>query len=371
MKPHILQASDLPPLRSDHPELFVDDHITEAIDELFDIAYPAKKDSKTEAEVATYAEKLTGGKPDEWGSWVYYPWLNRVVHLPPQAEFRALRTSRNRNLINIEEQAKLYEATVAIAGMSVGSNIVEALVSQGIAGRLILIDMDSIDPSNLNRIRAPYHYVGLHKVDAIARKVWEIDPFIELVPYKDGLNEANLAEIVAKYPVQILVDEMDELRMKIKLRETAKQHKLPVVSAADDGDNALIDIERFDLDPQLLLFGGRIPETVLDRIKTEAIPRAELGMMIGRYFVGPENIPLRMYESLMEVGKTLPSWPQLGGAATLSGVSLAYVIKKIVLGHKLQSGRVLMSLDEKLDLEYLDPEHQAQLKNFQAHLKGE
>lgn len=371
MQPKFFEYSELNQLKTEHPELIIHDQVELAIDELFDIANPARKDAKTEAEVAIYAHDLVGDSPETWGTWVYYPWLNQVVHFPPKTELRALRTSRNRNLITAEEQLKLYEASLLIVGMSVGSNIVEALVSQGIGGKLILLDMDFIEPSNLNRIRSPYHHVGLHKVDAISRKVWEIDPYIEIVGYENGLTETNLVEILDQHAVDVIVDEMDELRMKIVIREIAKARQLPVVMAADDGDDALLDIERFDLDASLLPFGGRIPEPVIAEIKAGSIPRAKLGMMIGTYFVGVDNIPLRMFQSLGEVGKSLPSWPQLGGAAALSGISLAYVIKKILLGQALQSGRVLISLDEKLDLEHTSPEHQAQLDGFRAMTGGQ
>lgn len=371
MKPEFKTYTDLAELKSQHAELLVDDFIDLAIEELFDIEYPAKKDTKSAEEVSEFGQTLTGGKPDEWGDWVYYPWLNKVVHFPPKSSLRALRTSRNRNLITADEQAKLYRSSILIIGMSVGSNIVEALVSQGIAGELILVDMDIIEPSNLNRIRSPYHHVGLHKVEAISRKVWEVDPYIEIFDYRDGLNESNINEILEKHQVSIIIDEMDELRMKILLREAAKKNKLPVIMAADDGDDALIDIERYDLDESLEPFDGRIPVDILDRIKAGRIPRPELGLLIGRYFVGAENVPLRMYQSLAEVGKTLPSWPQLGGSAALSGITLAYVSRKIILGEKVKTGRSLISLDEKLDLEHLDDEHQAQLQKFQAMMKGE
>jgi len=372
MKPLHLNDQGLQALKDSHPELIIHDRIDLAIDELFDIDYPAQKDTKTGADLERYKKDLLNGTTeDQWGEWVYYPWLNQAVHFPPKEKLRALRTSRNRNLVTSEEQADLYEATILIIGMSVGSNIVEALVSQGIGGKLVLVDMDSIEPSNLNRIRSPYHQVGLHKVEAISRKVWEIDPFITIVGHRQGLSEQNIDEILGQNQPDIIVDEMDELRMKILLRETAKQLKLPVVMAADDGDNALLDIERYDLDAELKPFNGRIPERVLEQIKNQSISRPKLGMMIGKYFVGAENIPLRMYQSLGEVGKTLPSWPQLGGAATLSGVSIAYIVKKILLGHKLQTGRVLVSLDEKLDLEHLEPAHQEQLAKFQAMLEGQ
>jgi molybdopterin/thiamine biosynthesis adenylyltransferase len=370
MKPQFLDYSQLEKLRSQHSELIVDDHIDLAIDELFDIDYPAKKDSKDAGEVTAFGEKLTNKNPSAWGEWVYYSWLNKVVHFPPVKELRALRTSRNRNLVTAEEQQKLYNATILVIGMSVGSNIVEALVSQGIGSRFLLVDMDIIEPSNLNRIRAPYHHVGLHKVEAISRKVWEIDPYIEVTAYNDGLSEMNLVEILQNGHVDIIVDEMDDLRMKIVLRESAKAHKLPVVMAADDGDDTLLETERYDLNADLQPFGGRIPQDILDKIKVGGIPRAELGVMIGRYFVGPEHIPLRMYESLMEVGKTLPSWPQLGSAAALSGISVAFVIKKILLGQKVRDGRVLVSLDEKLDLERLDEQHKKKLQAFQHMMSG-
>lgn len=370
MKPQSFKFSDISLLREQHAELAIDDHINLAIDELFDIEFPSKKDSKDTAEVAAFGEQLTRNDPNNWGEWIYYPWLNRVVHVPPVEKLRALRTSRNRNLVTADEQQKLYDSTLLIIGMSVGSNIVEALISQGIGGKLLLVDMDIIEPSNLNRIRSPYHHVGLHKVEAISRKVWEVDPFIEIQTLDEGLNEENFAEILKGNRIDVIVDEMDDLLMKIILREHAKTNKIPVVMAADDGDDSLLEVERYDLRPELEVFSGRIPADIMQRIKAGGIPRAELGSMIGRYFVGSEYIPLRMYQSLAEVGKTLPSWPQLGSAAALSGIAVAYVVKKILLNQKVQDGRTLISLDEKLDREHLDHAYQQQLKQFQQMIAG-
>jgi len=371
MKPQFIKPEDIEALKMEHPELTIDDQLDLALEELFDIEHPSKKDSKDPDEVKLFGKRLTKDNDHAWGEWVYYPWLNKLVHFPPIDALRALRTSRNRNLVTSKEQEKLYDATLLIVGMSVGSNIVEALVAKGIGNRLLLVDMDIIEPSNLNRIRSPYHHVGLHKVEAISRKVWEIDPFIDIHAYNDGLSEENLREIVEHKKPDVIVDEMDDLRMKIVLREAAREARIPVVMAADDGDDALLEIERFDLHEDLPLFGDRIPDDVLERIKAGGIPRAELGMMIGRHFVGPEYIPLRMYESLMEVGKTLPSWPQLGSAAALSGISIAYIIKKILLGQKIREGRILVSLDEKLDLEHIEDEHQQKLQQFQSMMRGD
>lgn len=368
MCPQIVKASELESFISKHPELIVHDHLDLAIEELFDIDFPAKKDTKDKAEIQAYAKTKIGTDIRQWGEWVYYPWLNELVHTPPKEHLRALRTSRNRNLITSEEQSKLYNATILVVGMSVGSNVVEALVSQGIGGKLILVDMDIVEPTNLNRIRSPYHHVGLHKVEAISRKVWEIDPYIEIIDIKDGLTEQNLETTLEKHKIDIVIDEMDSLRMKIILREAARSYQLPVIMAADDGDNALLDIERYDLNPDLSLFGGKIPAEIITHIKQANLSRAEVGMMIGKYFVGVDNTPLRMFQSLAEVGKTLPSWPQLGGAAALSGICLAYLSRKIILGEKIQDGRILISLDEKLDLEHDEPAHKTELTKYKQQI---
>jgi hypothetical protein len=363
-----IKKSELDEFKAKHPELSVEDRVDLAVDELFDIAYPSKKDTKSEDEVAAYRDTLFSD-PADWGEWVYYPWLNKLVHFPPKKELRALRTSRNRNLINAEEQAKLYNSTILIIGMSVGSNVAEALVGHGIGRKLVLVDMDILEPSNLNRIRSPYHHIGLHKVDAISRKIWEIDPYIEIVAEHNGLSDENIGRLINDNDVDVVVDEMDDLRMKILLREAAKAAHLPVVMAADDGDGALIDVERYDLKPDTPVFMGQIPEDVLERIKAGGIPRAELGKMIGQYFVGIDNIPARMFESLGQVGKSLPSWPQLGGAAALAGVSLAYAIRRIILGQPLREGRTLISLEEKLDSDYGSNEQIAELRRYQEMMK--
>ncbi len=345
-------------LLKQNDSLSVHDEMSYVAEELFDIEFPQKKDNKSEKEIEKFFNKLTNNDPNNWGSWFYYPWLGKIVHVPPVEQFRALRTSRNRNLVTKEEQEQLYNTTILVAGLSVGSNIVEALVSQGIGGKLVLADMDVIEPSNLNRIRSPYHHVGLQKTEAIAQKSYEIDPYLEIVQVTDGVSNETLAEILESEGIDVIVDEIDDLPMKIAIRKHAKAHALPVVMAADDGDNSLVEIERFDENSELPIFNNRIPEPILDKVENGDVTRAEQGVIIGKYFVGFEHVPLRMFESLVEVGKTLPSWPQLGGAATLSGVAIAYIVKRIVLGQDVLSGQTLISLDEKLTEEHKSSEYQ-------------
>jgi molybdopterin/thiamine biosynthesis adenylyltransferase len=347
------------------PTIVVYDQIHLAISDLFDVEFPEKKDTKTDTEIEQYSRHFAEGNLDNYGSWVFFPWSRSLIHFPTKDDLRKLRTSRNRNLITSIEQRKLYSSTICIAGMSVGSNVVEALLSGGIGGKLILVDMDYLEPSNLNRIRAPFHHLGLHKVDAIARKVSEADPYIEQVHYLDGLTEDSLDEVIRLHHPDVFVDEMDDVRMKLKARLMAKPAGIPVIMAADDGDGVLIDIERFDKNREAPILHGLVPDDVIDRILGPDSPsRKELGFLIGKYFVGFENTPLRMFESLAEVGKTLPSWPQLGGAAALAGVTLAYAAKRIINDQPLSAGRHLFTPDEKLNPEINSKAYQDKLADI-------
>jgi len=348
MRPQFIDYEDLDTIKTNNPKLIISDQIDLAITELFDIKYPQKKDTKTDTEVDQFKEELIRSNKEDWGNWVYYDWIHHLVHFPPKKEHRMLRTSRNRNLVTEAEQKSLYKSTICIAGLSVGSNVVEALVSQGIGGRLILTDMDIIEPSNLNRIRSPYYHVGVPKTLAIARKAWEIDPYLEIEIHDQGLNSDMLAQFKEDLMPTVMIDEVDDLRAKVLIREFCKTNKLPVVMAADDGDNSLVDIERYDQEPDQPIFFGRVPSDIVDKIKHSTIERQELGKIIGQYFIGEENIPVRMLDSLKQVGKTLPSWPQLGGAAALSGIAVAYIVKQIILGNKVSSKRALVSLDKAL-----------------------
>lgn len=352
---------------SEHGVVNFFDPMASAIDELYDIEFPSQKDLPIEEKSSFETFK----SQYEWpvGVFAYFPWSKTLLRLPNKKNLRALRTSRNRNLITAEEQAKLYSSTIFIAGLSVGSNIAEALVSMGIGSRFICADMDTIDPSNLNRIRAPYYHVGMKKTDSVALRMSEIDPYLDFVLVDEGITAKNLTKILDEYNPTVVIDEMDQVQLKIIMRKEAKARSIPVVSAADNGDSALLDVERYDIDSEYPIFHGLIPEDVLNFLETSTdIPRQQLGLLIGKYFVGPENIPLRMYQSLTEVGKTLPSWPQLGGAATQSGVAVAYACRQIILGKPLRAGRFVVGPDQVLNPEIDNQKYQDELSDYRNKL---
>jgi len=103
-----------------------------------------------------------------------------------------------------------------------------------------------------------------------------------------------------------------------------------------------------------------------DQLKT--LDKFGIGKMITKH-VGPENVTERMQNSLLEMGKTLVSWPQLGGAALLNGSAVAYCVRRILNGQPVESNRAIISLDEKLDPSYILPEEVKGEKMYPKLLK--
>ena len=91
-----------------------------------------------------------------------------------------------------ELQRRFSEATVAVCGLGgLGSNIAIALARAGI-GKLILIDFDRVDITNLHRQQYKASQIGLYKTDALANNLAEIAPYTEITTITVKLSEDNL-----------------------------------------------------------------------------------------------------------------------------------------------------------------------------------
>jgi len=280
------------------------------------------------------------------GSWVYYPWNGTLMHLIPKELFLELRTTRNRNLITGEEQQILEKFNVGCAGMSVGSNGALALGISGYSQQLKIADGAVISGSNLNRVLANSSDVGLSKSLIIARKLHEMNPYMTIQRFGEDITEENISKFFdTPWPLHAVIDEIDNLKVKIMLRVEARKRQIPVLMATDLGDDVMLDVERFDLDPNLPFFHGLV-EGVEDLLEKEVEKREWLRS--ATMIIGPKNASIRVQQSLAQIGREIATQPQLGGTAIMAGAVLAYAVRKIALGEELRSGRTIISLDSKL-----------------------
>jgi len=313
------------------------------LEALVEFDHPSVRD---QAEVAKLALEYSGDLAEKMNI-VHFPWLDKDIKLPEKDLFRRIRSSRNRNLITPDEQVKLEKFTVGIAGMSVGSNIALAVFIAGMSVEKIkLADADTLSLPNLNRIRSGVGNIGKKKVEIVAQQLYELDPYSEIICFANGVTEENITEFVSG--CDVVVDEVDDLKIKIMLRLEAKKLGIPVVMVTDIDYRALLDVERYDLDSDYPLFHGRAGEVTLDTVKDGLTN--ELRVQLSTSIVGGENLSPRMMASLAEIGKTLPTWPQLGPAAFMAGTVASYAIKEIAIG-EISSGRWLLAVDEMVGKE--------------------
>ena len=91
---------------------------------------------------------------------------------------------------------RFSSATVAVCGLGgLGSNIAIALARAGI-GKLILIDFDRVDITNLHRQQYKANQIGRYKADALAENLAEIAPYTEVVAVTAEITEENFAALL-------------------------------------------------------------------------------------------------------------------------------------------------------------------------------
>ena len=348
------------------------DYYGAMLKELFLVRNPQYRfNPNYETELAAFIKDHAGGKPlEEAGNWFYFPWNKLLAHYLPDAMHQELRTARNKNLITADEQAKFYNFNVGVAGLSVGSHAALTLAMMG-GGRVVkLADPDEISGSNLNRIRFGFTRVGENKCDVVTQEITQMNPYSEIHSYPQGVTPDGLPEFFAGPPkLGVMIELVDNLEMKIRIREEAKKQRIPVIMATDNGDNVIVDVERYDLDPQPKIFNGAAGDLTLEEF--QKFPPQDLPRLASK-IAGPGMVVPRMLGSVLEVGKTLYSWPQLGDAATLSGVAIAYLVRRLALGQKVASGRLEVNLDSIFDPDYSSPEaageRDKQRKDFLAKI---
>ncbi len=350
----IFKAKDerLEDFREQHSPLRTIDRYQEMLEELFLVRNPKFKFAPDHSEeFARYLAAHKGSRPlEDVGEWVYFPWNGILMHFLSEADHFEVRTARNRNLITDAEQRKLYDGVVAIAGLSVGSHPALTLAMMGIAKEIHIADGDEISASNLNRIRYDYTRIGEKKCAVVKELIYQMNPYADVRAYQEGVTDENVDEFLRD--VDVLVEEVDHLETKISLRLEAKRRGIPVVMGTDNGDGVIVDIERYDLHPDLKLFNGAIGDVTVEEFKR--FPPNELPKLATK-IAGPKVVAPKMLESILEVGKTIYSWPQLGDAATLCGVAVAFVVKRILLGEPVREGKVEVDLDRLLDPSYDEP----------------
>ncbi|MEO9222631.1 MAG: Rv1355c family protein, partial [Mycobacteriaceae bacterium] len=277
------------------------------------------------------------------GGWAYYPWRRAVVGILGATAFRLLRLDRNRNKITRSEQDRLGRLRVGVVGLSVGLAIAHSLALEGLCGELRLADFDTLDLSNLNRIPATVFDLGVNKAVIAARRIAELDPYLPVSVVPAGLSPDTMAGFLDG--LDVVIEECDSLDTKVLLREQARARGIPVLM--ETSDRGLLDVERFDLDPDRPIFHGLLGQD-FDATSLAGLTMRERVPYLFR-LLDASALSSRMAASMVEVGRTITTWPQLGGDVTLGAATVTAAVRRLGLGEPLPSGRIRIDLGEQLD----------------------
>ncbi|MBR3999852.1 MAG: thiamine biosynthesis protein ThiF [Clostridia bacterium] len=117
-----------------------------------------------------------------------------------------------------EQHGRFSSAAIAICGLGgLGSCIATTLARAGI-GKLILIDFDLVDITNLHRQQYKAQQIGVCKTEALAENLREIAPYTEIETHTVRITEDNASELLRG--ADIICEAFDDAETKAMLTET-------------------------------------------------------------------------------------------------------------------------------------------------------
>lgn len=180
------------------------------------------------------------------------------VRTPPSKEqlLAALVQKQGRCVVE-----KLQRSTVAICGLGgLGSNIAVSLTRAGV-GKLILVDFDCVDITNLQRQQYKITQVGMPKAIALVENLREISPYIELEAHSERITESNAADLVAN--ADVVCEAFDVAESKAMLVNLLLEHfpqKYLVAASGMAGFDSLNSIRTRSITKRFYLCGDSISD---------------------------------------------------------------------------------------------------------------
>ena len=136
---------------------------------------------------------------------------------------------RSKGLIGEENFTKIQSKTICVIGLGgVGGTAFECLLRTGF-NKFVIIDMDSVSESNLNRqILYTENDIGLSKVECAKNLAKRINNDAKVTYFNQNINEFDLKELL-RLGVDYIVDAIDDVNGKIKIAKFALDNNLPFI----------------------------------------------------------------------------------------------------------------------------------------------
>jgi len=147
---------------------------------------------------------------------------------------------------------KLKRSCVGIAGLGgLGSSVAIALARVGV-GKLILVDFDIVEPSNLNRQQYFVDQLGILKTDALKENLKRINPYVNVQCFNNTINKKNVNQFFSE--AKVLIEAFDKPDQKAMLLASAKNDFI-IAASGLAGFGACEDIQISKLGKKVYVVG--------------------------------------------------------------------------------------------------------------------
>ncbi|MEM7117918.1 MAG: hypothetical protein AAF614_36140, partial [Chloroflexota bacterium] len=147
----------------------------------------------------------------------------------------------------------------------------------------------------------------------------------------------------------VLVPNQSVLHPAFRDRLFPSARVLQILVLMETSDRGMLDVERFDLEPKRPIFHGLVGD--IGAADIPAVLSDEDKVKYALPILGIDTISTRLAASLVEIEKTISTWPQLSEDVTLGGAVMTAAVRRLALGQPLTSGRRFLDMGAFLEKE--------------------
>jgi adenylyltransferase/sulfurtransferase len=150
--------------------------------------------------------------------------------------------------MGIAGQEKLKSSSALLVGAGgLGSPIAMYLVAAGI-GRLVIVDFDLVDLSNLQRqILHGTSDIGYPKIASARRRLSELNPHVEILTLKEKLTVGNARRLISQ--CDVVIDATDNFTSRYLINDACYFEGRPLVSGAIFGFEGQVSVFHYEDGP--------------------------------------------------------------------------------------------------------------------------
>ncbi len=245
--------------------------------------------------------------------------------------------SRQKLFITHEQQNTLQNSRVLVAGVGAnGSVAAEAIVRIGV-GTIILADPDRVETNNLNRQNYTAGDIGHPKVDALKKRLLNIQPDLDIQVHPQGISMDNAETLIQA--CDVIIENCDDYPVKVLLSRHCQKQNKPQIHSAGGAVRGAVTVFR----------GAQTYETLFS-LPTAGVSDADLGAI--DYTPHRKRVAERFGANLFdkETARKISAnqyvqWPTMSGACDIAAhiaslQCLWLIIKKDE--HLIEAPTVLM-----------------------------